>query len=361
MQNIGNTVFKSYSDIDSNIEERQRGITINASHIEYETEKRHYSHIDCPGHQQYIKHMLTGAIQMEGAILVVSVNDGPQVQTREHIILAREVGIAYMIMYINKLDTIQDPDMKELVEFETMEILSNHGYPTDLPVIKGSARRALTEDYDSPTELGLLSIKELMNAVDNYIPQPERKIDAPFLLSIESVHVITGRGTVVTGKVEQGILKENDELELLGKDIKKTMCLGMETYHKTLSVAEVGDNVGILIKNIKKDQVKRGYVLCAPGSMKIYKAFEAKVYILGKEEGGREKPFLSGYKPQFFFRTSNITGTINLTGETTLAMPGDNLVINVYLADFAPLNKGLKFVMRESTVTIGGGVITELK
>lgn len=343
------------------MEERLRGITINASHIEYETEKRHYSHIDCPGHQQYIRHMLTGAIQMEGAIIVVSVNDGPQVQTREHVILAREVGIAYMIVYINKLDTMQEPDLKDLVELEIRELLETYNYPSDLPVIKGSARTALSEDYNAPSELGLLSVRELMKAVDNYIPQPERKINAPFLLSIESVHVITGRGTVVTGQIEQGLLKENDELELLGKDIKKTMCLGMETYHKILSVAEVGDNVGILIKNIKKEHVKRGYILCAPGTMKIYKAFEAKVYILNKAEGGRHKPFVSGYKPQFFFRTSNITGAVTLTGDNAVAMPGDALVVNVYLSDFCPLNKGLKFVMRESTITIGAGVITELK
>jgi elongation factor Tu len=361
LQNIGCTVFKSYSDIDSNIEERLRGITINASHIEYETEKRHYSHIDCPGHQQYIRHMLMGAIQMEGAILVVSVNDGPQVQTREHVILAREVGIAYMIVYINKLDTMQEPDLKDLVELEARELLETYQYATDLPVIKGSARTALNEDYDKPSELGLLSVKALMEAVDNYIPQPTRRINEPFLLSIESVHVITGRGTVVTGQIEQGILKENDELELLGKDIKKTICLGMETYHKTLTVAEVGDNVGILIKNIKKDQVKRGYVLCAPGTMKLYKSFEAKIYIMTKAEGGRHKPFVTGYKPQFFFRTCNITGAINITGENSVAMPGDTLIVNIYLSDFCPLNKGLKFVMRESTITIGAGVITELK
>lgn len=297
--------------------------------------------------------MLTGAIQMEGAIIVVSVNDGPQVQTREHVILAREVGIAYMIVYINKLDSMLEPDMKELVELEIRELLETYNYPADLPVIKGSARTALAEEFDSPTELGLLSVRELMNTVDTYIPQPERKVDAPFLLSIESVHVITGRGTVVTGQIEQGVLKENDELELLGRDIKKTMCLGMETYHKTLSVAEVGDNVGILIKNIKKEYVKRGYILSAPGAMKIYKSFEAKVYILTAQEGGRHRPFVSGYKPQFFFRTSNVTGAVNLTGDSAVAMPGDALEVNVYLSDFCPLNKGLKFVMRESTITIG--------
>lgn len=296
---------------------------------------------------------------MEGAILVVSVNDGPQVQTREHVILAREVGIAHIVVYINKLDSMLEPDMKELVEMEVRELLESYNYPSDLPVIKGSARRALSED-ENPTALGLLSVQQLMNNVDSYIPQPERKLDAPFLLSIESVHVITGRGTVVTGKIEQGILKENDELELLGRDIKKTLCLGIETYHKTLSVGEVGDNVGILIKNIKKDNIRRGYILSAPGAMKIYKSFTAKIYILTAAEGGRHRPFVSGYKPQFFFRTSNVTGAVNLKGEAQVAMPGDALEVQVYLADFSPLNKGLKFVMRESTVTIGAGVITEL-
>jgi len=248
LQNIGNTVFKSYSDIDSNIEERTRGITINASHIEYETEKRHYSHIDCPGHQQYIKNMLTGAIQMEGAILVVAVNDGPQVQTREHVILAKEVGISHVVVYINKLDSMAEADMKDLVEMEVRELLENYGYQKDLPVIKGSARAALEEDVEHPSALGLLSVKTLMDTVDSYIPQPTRLLNAPFLLSVESVHVITGRGTVVTGKIEQGSLKENDELDLLGKDIRKTACLGIEMFHKTMTTAEVGDNVAFLLK-----------------------------------------------------------------------------------------------------------------
>jgi len=322
-------VFKSYSDIDSNIEERARGITINASHIEYETEKRHYSHIDCPGHQQYIKNMLTGAIQMEGAILVVAVNDGPQVQTREHVILAKEVGISHIIVYINKLDSMVEVDMKDLVEMEVRELLENYGYPSDLPVIKGSARTALEEDIEQPTELGTNSVKLLMNTVDEYIPQPARLLNAPFLLSVESVHVITGRGTVVTGKIEQGILKENDELDLLGKDIRKTACLGIEMFHKTMSLAEVGDNVGILIKNIKKDSIKRGYLLATPNFMKIYKTFEAKVYILTKKEGGRHKPFVTNYKPQFFFRTSNITGSVILPENVTVVMPGDSLVFRV--------------------------------
>lgn len=360
LQNVGSTVYKSYSDIDSNIEERARGITINAAHLEYETVKRHYSHIDCPGHQQYIKNMLTGAIQMEGAILVVAVNDGPQVQTREHVILSKEIGISHMIVFINKLDSMAEADMKDLVEMEVRELLENYGYPSDLPVIKGSARTALEEDMDHPTELGMGSVKLLMDTVDTYIPQPERLINSPFLLSIESVHVITGRGTVVTGKIEQGVLKENDELDLLGKDVRKTACLGIEMFHKIMSNAEVGDNVGILIKNIKKDSVRRGYLLAAPNSMKIYKAFEAKVYILTKKEGGRHKPFVSNYKPQFFFRTSNITGSVILPEGVSVVMPGDSLSFRVELVELWPINMGLKFVMREGTLTIGAGVITNL-
>jgi len=333
LQNIGSTVFKAYSDIDSNVEERNRGITINASHIEYETEKRHYSHIDCPGHQQYIKNMLTGAIQMEGAILVVAVNDGPQVQTREHVILAKEVGITHMIVYINKLDSMVEPDMKDLVEMEVRELLETYGYPQDLPVMGGSARTALQEDIDQPSELGLVSVKALMDMVDNYIPQPQRLLNVPFLLSVESVHVITGRGTVVTGKIEQGVLKENDELELLGKDVRQTVCLGIEMFHKTMTYAEVGDNVGILIKNIKKDSVRRGYILAAPNFMKIYQAFDAKVYILTKKEGGRHKPFVTNYKPQFFFRTSNVTGTVILPEGVAVVMPGDSAYLRVNLVD----------------------------
>jgi elongation factor Tu len=360
LQNVGNTVFKSYEDIDNNIDERLRGITINASHIEYETSKRHYSHIDCPGHQQYIKHMLTGAIQMEGAILVVSVNDGPQVQTREHVILAKEVGISHIVVFINKLDSIVEADMKELVELEVRELLETYGYPADLPVIKGSARLALEESAENYSEIGMLSIQKLMDTVDSYIPQPDRLINAPFLLAIESVYIITGRGTVVTGKIEQGLLKENDELDLLGKSIKRTACMAIEMFHKTMSNAEVGDNVGILIKSIKKEDVKRGYILATPGFMKIYKSFEAKVYILTKKEGGRHKPFVTNYKPQFFFRTSNITGSVILPDNISVVMPGDSLVLKVELVEFCPLNMGLKFVMREGTLTIGAGVITNL-
>src|ERR1700761_5228300 len=306
LQGIGNTIFYAYHDIDNHVEERNRGITINAAHIEYETEKRHYSHIDCPGHQQYVKNMLTGAVQMEGAILVVAVNDGPQIQTREHIILAKEVGIPYIVVYINKLDSLIEPDMKDLVEIEVRELLESYGFPMDLPVVKGSARLALNEDLNSPSDLGILSVKKLMDTVDSYIPLPKRDSSVPFLLAIEQSYVVKGRGTVVTGKVEQGIVKLEDSLELVGRDIKSTFCLGLEMFRKSLDVAETGDNVGVLIKGIKKDEARRGFVLAAPGYIKVFKSFNAKVYALSAEEGGRKKPFLSNFKPQFFFRTANI-------------------------------------------------------
>jgi len=358
LRGIGSTVFKAYSDIDNCTEERERGITINAAHIEYETEKRHYSHIDCPGHQQYVKNMLTGAAQMEGAILVVAVNDGPQVQTREHIILAKEVGIPYMIVYINKLDFKISSDMKELVELEVRELLESYGFPSDLPVLGGSARQALEEETSS--ELGTESVMTLMNTVDNYIKQPERNLEAPFLLSIEGSLVARGRGTVVTGKVEQGTILVNDELEVLSSIVRPTTCLGLEMFRKSLDRAEVGDNVGVLIRGIKKDEVTRGNILAKPGSMKIYNKFEAKVYILTKKEGGRHKGFANNYKPQFFFRTMNVTGSINLPENITLVLPGDNLNFQVNLVSSVPLNLGLKFVMREGNLTIGAGVITKL-
>jgi len=364
LQGVGGTVFKAYSDIDNHVEERVRGITINAAHVEYETLKRHYSHIDCPGHQQYVKNMLTGAVQMEGAILVVSVNDGPQVQTREHIILAKEVGIKYMVVFINKLDSLQEPEMKDLVELEVRELLESYNYPADLPVIKGSARMALEEDLKAPSELGMGSVKNLMDTVDTYIKQPERNFNAPFLLSIEQSYVITGRGTVVTGKIEQGSVKITDNLEIIGnnkrKEIISTVCLGLEMFRKSMDSAEVGDNVGVLIKGIKKDEVKRGFILAAPGFIKPFKKFSAKVYVLSAEEGGRKKPFVNNFKPQFFFRTANVTGTIALPPDINMVMPGDNLTLIVDLIEYCPLNVGLRFVFRESHSTIGAGVITSL-
>jgi len=365
LQGIGSTVFRGYSDIDSHLEERARGITINAAHVEYETQKRHYSHIDCPGHQQYVKNMLTGAVQMDGAILVVAVNDGPQVQTREHIILAREVGINYIIVYINKLDFMIDTTMKDLVELETRELLESYGFPTDLPVVKGSARMALEEA--NPSELGRESVDKLMELVDNYIPQPDDKyFELPFLLPVEHIHAVKGRGTVVTGKVEQGRVKVEDMLELIGPDVKATQCMGLEMFRRSLDYAQFGDSVGVLLKGIKKkenkkeaEDVRRGYVLAQPGTVKPQDTFVAKIYVLSAKEGGRKSPFTSNYKPQFFFRTSNVTGTISLPEETPTAMPGDQLEINVKLFEKSPLTKGLKFVMREGNLTVGAGVITE--
>jgi len=300
LASIGPTIFKAYHDIDNHVEERNRGITINAAHIEYETDNRHYSHIDCPGHQQYIKNMLTGAVQMEGAILVVAVNDGPQVQTREHIILSKEVGIPYIIVYINKLDAMLEGDMKDLVELEVRELLESYNYPEDLPVVKGSARMALLET--EPSDYGINSVKLLMETVDTYIKQPMRLIDAPFLMAVEGIFVVTGRGTVLTGKVETGIIKINDSLELVGgRSILSTICMGLEMFRKSLDSAEVGDNIGVLIRGIKRDEAKRGYILATPLTVKAFSFFEAKVYILTKKEGGRHKSFVSNYKPQFFF------------------------------------------------------------
>jgi elongation factor Tu len=366
LQGIGGTAFRAYSDIDSHVEERTRGITINAAHVEYETEKRHYSHIDCPGHQQYVKNMLTGAVQMDGAILVIAVNDGPQVQTREHIILAREVGIVYIVVYINKLDFLIDQTMKELVEMEARELLESYGFPQDLPVIKGSARRALEED--TATELGTASVKLLMSTVDSYIKQPDsRFLNLPFLMPVEHIHAVKGRGTVVTGKVEQGVIKVDENLELVGPDVKSTLCMGLEMFRKSLDYAQFGDSVGVLLKGIKKkenkkeaEDVRRGYVLAHPGLVKPFSKFSAKVYVLSAKEGGRKSSFSSNYKPQFFFRTNNVTGTIALPMEAPVAMPGEHIIINVELFEKSPLTLGLRFVMREGNLTVGAGVITEL-
>lgn len=366
LQGIGNTIFRGYSDIDNHQEERARGITINAAHVEYETQMRHYSHIDCPGHQQYVKNMLTGAVQMDGAILVVAVNDGPQVQTREHIILAREVGIAYIIVYINKLDFMQDKTMKELVEMEIRELLESYGFPEDLPVIKGSARKALEENES--TALGTGSVKELMDTVDTYIPQPDTRLsELPFLLPVEHIHAVKGRGTVVTGKVEQGTVKVEDILDLVGPDVKSTLCLGLEMFRKSLDYAQFGDSVGVLLKGIKKrenkkeaEDVKRGYILCKPGLVKPYSKFTAKVYILSAKEGGRKSSFVSNYKPQFFFRTTSVTGSIQLPQEHPVAMPGEHISFDVELFEKTPVTMGLRFVMREGNLTVGAGVITEL-
>lgn len=358
LQGIGNTVFYAYHDIDNHIEERNRGITINAAHIEYETTQRHYSHIDCPGHQQYVKNMLTGAVQMDGAILVVALNDGPQVQTREHIILAKEVGIPYLIIYINKLDLMLEGDMKDLVELEVRELLESYGFPEDIPCIKGSARAALEET--EPSVIGTDSVKTLMNIVDSYIKQPERKNEGPFLMSIEGIFMATGRGTVLTGKIENGTIKIGDQLEIVGgREVINTACMGLEMFRKSLDLAEAGENVGILVKAVKRDDVRRGFVLASINTIKAFDVFKGKIYVLTKKEGGRHKPFITNYTPQFFLRTANVTGSIILPDDVSAVMPGDSLVVTVKLVDKLPAKIGDRFVMREGNITIGAGVILE--
>ena len=358
LQGIGNTVFYAYHDIDNHIEERNRGITINAAHIEYETTQRHYSHIDCPGHQQYVKNMLTGAVQMDGAILVVALNDGPQVQTREHIILAKEVGIPYLIIYINKLDLMLEGDMKDLVELEVRELLESYGFPDDIPCIKGSARAALEES--EPSVIGTNSVKTLMDTVDSYIKQPERKNEGPFLMSIEGIFMATGRGTVLTGKIENGTIKIGDQLEIVGgRDVISTACMGLEMFRKSLDLAEAGENVGILVKAVKRDDVRRGFVLATINTIKAFDTFKGKIYVLTKKEGGRHKPFITNYTPQFFLRTANVTGSIILPDDISAVMPGDSLVVTVKLVDKLPAKIGDRFVMREGNITIGAGVILE--
>jgi elongation factor Tu len=353
---IGKTEFKDYADIDFHPEERKRGITINATHVEYETEKRHYSHIDCPGHQDYIKNMITGANQMEGVILVVSVVDGVQVQTVEHVILAKEIGIKNLVIFLNKIDAVVDLSMIDLVELEVRELIEKYGFSTETPVIRGSAKKALEGNKEY-----LDIIRKLMNTIDDYVKDPVREINAPFLMPIESIVVAQGRGTVVTGKVEKGQLKIGNELELItNRTLFKTICVGIEMYRKILDFAQVGDNVGILLKNIPNKEVIRGDILAAPNTMKLYSIFKARVYILSEKEGGRAKPFRAGYKPQFFFRVSNITGTISFEEGIELAMPGENLTIKVSFISKAVINEGLRFIMREGKLTIGAGVILSI-
>jgi elongation factor Tu len=354
------TKFMKYSDIDKHVEERKRGITISAAHIEYQTNERHYTHIDCPGHQNYIKNMITGATQMEGVILVVALTEGPQEQTREHVILAKEVGIPYMIIYGNKLDAILEADMKDFVELETRELVSSYSYPIDLPFICGSARKALEEPMNAETEIGTGSIEELMRNVDSYIKQPDRPVDASFLMSIDEVYSISGRGTVVTGKVESGKISVGSEIEIIGSKLFKTVCTGLEMYNRYLDVAVAGENIGALIRGISKKEVKRGFVVAQPGTVKATSKFLAKAYFLTAKEGGRSKPFYSNYMPQFFFRTANITGSVVLPEEISTAMPGETLTFEVKLLEKAAINEGLRFAMREGTITLGAGIILKV-
>jgi elongation factor Tu len=348
-----------YDSIDKAPEERERGITINTAHLEYSTEKRHYAHVDCPGHADYIKNMITGAAQMDGAILVVSAADGPMPQTREHILLARQVGVPYIVVYLNKCDMVDDPELLDLVELEVRELLTSYKFPgDDTPVIRGSALKALEGEQ---SDIGVNSIYKLMDAIDSYIPTPERAIDKPFLMPIEDVFSISGRGTVVTGRVERGIVKIGDECEIVGfTATAKTTVTGVEMFRKLLDEGRAGENVGCLLRGTKKEDVERGQVLCKPGSIKPHRKFKAEVYCLNKEEGGRHKPFFNNYRPQFFFRTTDVTGTITLEPGVEMVMPGDNVVMNVELHTPVAMDKSLRFAIREGGRTVGAGVVSEI-
>jgi len=350
---------KSYAQIDSAPEEKARGITINTAHVEYETTKRHYAHVDCPGHADYIKNMITGAAQMDGAILVVSAADGPMPQTREHILLARQVGVPYIVVYLNKADMVDDKELLELVELEVRELLSKYEFPgDDTPIVTGSALKAL-EGEDS--ELGVKSIQRLADALDSYIPEPKRAVDGPFLMPIEDVFTISGRGTVVTGRVERGIVKVGDELEIVGlKNTLKTVCTGVEMFRKLLDQGQAGDNVGVLLRGTKREEVERGQVLAKPGSINPHTKFAAEVYVLSKDEGGRHTPFFNGYRPQFYFRTTDVTGSVDLPAGTEMVMPGDNVAITVSLIQPIAMEQGLRFAIREGGKTVGAGVVSKV-
>ncbi len=359
MAQAGGAEFTPFDQIDKAPEERERGITISTSHVEYSTTARHYAHVDCPGHADYVKNMITGAAQMDGAILVVSAADGPMPQTREHILLARQVGVPSLVVYLNKVDQVDDPELLELVEMEIRELLSSYEFPgDDIPIIKGSALAAL-EDRDD--EIGKNTIQELMDAVDSYIPQPERPVDRPFLMPIEDVFSISGRGTVVTGRVERGIVKVGDEVEIVGiKDTTKTVCTGVEMFRKLLDQGQAGDNVGVLLRGTKREDVERGQVLSAPGSITPHTKFKAEAYILTKDEGGRHTPFFSNYRPQFYFRTTDVTGTVELPEGTEMVMPGDNISMEVTLIAPIAMDEGLRFAIREGGRTVGAGVVASI-
>ncbi len=348
--------FMDYASIDSAPEERERGITINTAHVEYETDKRHYAHVDCPGHADYVKNMITGAAQMDGAILVIAASDGPMAQTREHILLARQVGVPKIVVFLNKCDQVDDPELVDLVEMETRELLGEYGFDTECPIIRGSALKALEGDEGYAEK-----IKELMAAVDEYIDDPVRDTDKPFLMSVEDVFTISGRGTVVTGRVERGQLKVNDEVEIVGlRETKKTVATGIEMFRKSLDYAEAGDNAGVLLRGIAREDVERGQVLAKPGSVTPHKKFKASVYVLSKEEGGRHTPFFSKYRPQFYFRTTDVTGIIELPEGVEMVMPGDNVEMTVELISSVALEKGTKFSIREGGRTVGAGSVSEI-
>ena len=359
----GDADFMDYANIDKAPEERARGITINSAHVEYQTDARHYAHVDCPGHADYVKNMITGAAQMDGAILVVAATDGPMPQTREHILLARQVGVPYIVVYMNKVDQVDDEELLELVEMEIRELLSSYDFPGDeIPVIKGSALQALECDSKDPSDPAYASILALMDAVDDYIPTPERKADLPFLMPIEDVFTITGRGTVVTGRVERGQVKVGDEVEIVGiHDTRKTVVTGVEMFRKLLDYAEAGDNIGALLRGIQRTEVERGQVLCKPGSIHPHTKFRGQVYVLKQSEGGRHTPFFNNYRPQFYFRTTDVTGVISLPEGVEMCMPGDNVEMDVELITPIAIEKGLRFAIREGGRTVGSGVVIDIE
>ncbi len=360
---LGKAKFEAYDAIDSAPEERERGITINTAHVEYETDNRHYAHVDCPGHADYVKNMITGAAQMDGAILVVSAADGPMPQTREHILLARQVGVKYIVVYLNKCDMVDDPELLELVEMEVRDLLSSYDFPgDDIPVIKGSSLQVLEATSTDPNAPEYTCMKELMEAVDSYIPTPERPVDQPFLMPVEDVFTITGRGTVATGRVERGIVKVQDEVEIVGiKESAKSVVTGVEMFRKLLDQAEAGDNIGVLLRGIDRKDIERGQVLAKPGTIHPHTKFTSQVYVLTKEEGGRHTPFFDGYRPQFYFRTTDVTGVIKLPAGTEMVMPGDNVDMEIELITPIAIEKGLRFAIREGGRTVGSGVVADIK
>ncbi|WP_101909908.1 elongation factor Tu [Marasmitruncus massiliensis] len=359
----GQAHFEAYDMIDKAPEERERGITINTAHVEYETDKRHYAHVDCPGHADYVKNMITGAAQMDGAILVVSAADGPMPQTREHILLSRQVGVPYIVVFMNKADQVDDPELLELVEMEIRELLSFYEFDGDnVPIIKGSALQALESDSKDPSDPVYKPLQDLMDAVDSYIPTPERKADLPFLMPVEDVFTITGRGTVATGRVERGQLKTGDEVEIVGlsEEKKKTVVTGIEMFRKILDYAEAGDNIGALLRGIQRTDIERGQVLCKPGSIHPHTKFHGQVYVLKKDEGGRHTPFFNNYRPQFYFRTTDVTGVVSLPEGVEMCMPGDNVEMDVELITEIAIEEGLRFAIREGGRTVGSGVVTKV-
>ena len=359
----GQAQYEDYSSIDKAPEERERGITINTAHVEYETDKRHYAHVDCPGHADYIKNMITGAAQMDGAILVIAATDGPMAQTKEHILLARQVGVPAIVVFLNKCDQVDDEELLELVEMEVRETLSGYEFPGDeIPIIKGSALNALVSESTDPNAPEYACIKELMDAVDEYIPTPERNDNLPFLMPVEDVFTISGRGTVATGRVERGVVKKNEPVEIVGlrEDKLATVVTDIEMFHKLLDYAEAGDNIGALLRGIDKKNIERGQVLCKPGSIHPHTKFKGQVYVLSKEEGGRHTPFFNNYRPQFYFRTTDVTGIISLPEGVEMCMPGDNVVMSVELITPIAIEKGLRFAIREGGRTVGSGVVTEI-